>query len=158
MLHEEVDAVFFERDGVGVGLGDALDDLEVEHVELKSSRRALVGSDLAGDDDAGFLSEAFQGFEDGGRDALDVGYALDGAGTVAKDWKEQLAAFAQVVEPSAQDDGLAGVLGDGGDSGHWRRLRCGSHLRWGRRRLRANSGFRGGGYGFFGHELPWWPE
>jgi hypothetical protein len=59
MLHEEVDAVLLGGDGVGVGFGDALDDLEAFNVELVASRRALVGADFAGVDDAGFLGEAF---------------------------------------------------------------------------------------------------
>ncbi len=52
VLHEEVDAVLLEGDGVGVGLGDALDDLDVFDVELEAAGGALVGADLAGDDDA----------------------------------------------------------------------------------------------------------
>ena len=43
--------------------------------------------------------------------------ALDGAGAVAKDGEQQLAARAQVVEPAAQGDGLAFVLAEGGDGG-----------------------------------------
>ena len=125
MLHEEVDAVLLESDGVGVGLGDALDDLEVFNVELVAAGGALVGADFAGDDDAGFLGEAFEGLEDLGGDALDVGHALDGAGAVAKDGEEQLAALAEVVEPSAEGDGLAFMLADGGDGGDLRNLRCG---------------------------------
>src|ERR1017187_10493007 len=122
VLHEEVDTVLLERDGVGVGLGHALHDCEVFDVELKSSRRALVGADVPSEDDRGLLGEAFERGEDFGGDALDVGYALDGAGTVAKDGEEQLAALAQVVEPSAEGDGLAFMLAESGD---------GSHLRWG---------------------------
>ena len=133
VLHQEVDAVLLERDGVGIGLGHALDDLEVFDVELISARRALVGAHLAGDNDARLLREAFECLEDFGRNALDVGYALDGAGAVAKDGKEQLAALAQVVEPSAQGDGLAFMLAEGGDGGD----------RWRRRRLRARSGWDG---------------
>ena len=38
VLHEEVDAVLLEGDGVGVGLGDALNDLEVFDIELDSRR------------------------------------------------------------------------------------------------------------------------
>src|ERR1017187_7709860 len=94
VLHEEVDTVLLERDGIGVGLGDALHHLEVFDVELKSSRRALVGADVPSDDDRGLLGEALEGGEDFGGNALDVGYALDGAGTVAKDGEEELAAFA----------------------------------------------------------------
>ena len=51
MLHQEVDAVLLERDGVGVGLGDALDDLDVFDIELEAAGRALVGANFAGDDD-----------------------------------------------------------------------------------------------------------
>ena len=101
MLHEEVDAMLLEGDGVGVGLGNALDDLDVFDVEFEAAGGALVGADLAGDDDAGLLRQALERFEDRGRDALDVGHALYGAGAVAKDGKEQLAALARVVEPSA---------------------------------------------------------
>ena len=67
VLHEEVDAVLLEGDGVGVGLGDALDDLQVFDVEFEAAGSALVGADLAGDDDAGLLGEAFEGLEDLGR-------------------------------------------------------------------------------------------
>ena len=66
MLHEEVDAVLLEGDGVGVGLGDALDDLDVFDVELEAAGGALVGADFAGDDDAGLLGQAFECFEDRG--------------------------------------------------------------------------------------------
>ncbi len=64
MLHEEVDAVLLEGDGVGVGLGDALDDFDVFHVELKAAGSALVGADLAGDDDRRLLGKAFERIED----------------------------------------------------------------------------------------------
>jgi hypothetical protein len=70
VLHEEVDAVLLEGDGVGVGFGDALDDLNVFDVELEAAGRALVGANAAGDDDAGLLGEAFEGVEDGGRTLL----------------------------------------------------------------------------------------
>jgi hypothetical protein len=118
VLHEEVDAMLLEGDGVGIGLGDALDDLEIEDIELISARRPLVGTDFAGDDDARLLGEAFQGIEDGGRNALYVGDALDGAGAVAKDGEEELAALAEVVEPAAECDGLAFMLAEGGDGGY----------------------------------------
>jgi hypothetical protein len=64
VLHEEVDAVLLEGDGVGVGLGDALDDFEVFDVELEAAGGALVGADFAGDDDAGLLGEALERLED----------------------------------------------------------------------------------------------
>jgi hypothetical protein len=130
MLHEEVDAVLLGSDGIGVGLGDSLDNLKAFHVELISSRCSLVGADSSGDDDRGLLGEAFEGLENLRGDALYVGHALDGAGAVAKDGKEELAALAEVVEPAAEGDGLAFMLADGGDSSDW------------------------GWDGFFGHRVP----
>ncbi len=118
VLHEEVDTVFFERDGVGVGLRNTLDDLHIFDVEFESAGRALVGADFARDNDRRLLSEAFERFEDGRGNALHVGYALNRTGAVAKDGKEQFAALAQVVKPSAQGDRLAFVLAQGGDGGY----------------------------------------
>src|SRR5208337_984322 len=57
MLHEEIDAMLLERDGIRVGLGDALDDLEVFDIELVTAGGALVGADFAGDDDARLLGQ-----------------------------------------------------------------------------------------------------
>ena len=68
----------------------------------------------------GLLREAFERLEDLRRNALDVGHALHRAGAVAKDGKQQLAALARVVEPSAKGDGLAFVLAEGGDGGDGR--------------------------------------
>ena len=112
VLLQEVDAVLLERDGVGVGLGHALHDLDVFHVELEAARRALVRTHFPGDDHRRFLGQAFERCEDFRRNALDMRHALDRSGAVAKDGKQQLAAFAQVVEPAAQGDGLAFVLAD----------------------------------------------
>src|ERR1035437_7579539 len=130
MLHEEVDAVLLGSDGVGVGLGDTLDDLEAFNVEFEAAGSALVGTDFAADDDAGFLGEALEGLENFRGDAFYVGHALDGAGAVAKDGEKELAALAKVVEPTAEGDGLAFMLADGGDGGH---------RRWGGRYLRGRS-------------------
>ncbi len=117
VLHEEVDAVLLGGDGVGVGLGDALDDFDVFDVELEAAGGALVGADFAGDDEAGFLGQAFEGGEDFRGDGFDVGYALDRAGAVAEDGEDELAGFAGVVEPSAEGDGLVFVLAEGGYGG-----------------------------------------
>jgi len=104
--------VFFGSDGVGSGLGHALHDLDVRDVEFITSGGALIGADLAFDDDAGFLGESFDGVENLGRDGVLRDYALDNAGAVAKLGEEELAAFAEIVEPSADGDGLAFVLAD----------------------------------------------
>src|SRR5580658_5101582 len=118
VLHQEIDAVFFGSDGVGSGLGHALHDLDVRDVELITAGGALIGADLAFDDDAGFLGEAFDGVENFGRDGVLRDYTLDDAGAVAKLREQELAAFAEVVEPSADGDGLAFVLADSCDGAY----------------------------------------
>ena len=120
VLHEEVDTVLFESDGVGVRLGNTLDDLHIFDIEFEAAGSALVGADFARDNDGRFLSEAFERLEDGRGNALYVRYALNCAGAVAKDGEEQLAALAQVVKPSAEGDRLAFVLAKGGDGGYGR--------------------------------------
>ena len=69
MLHEEVDAVILEADRVGIGLGNALHHFDVLHIQLKAARGALIGADLAGDDDAGLLGQALEGLKHFRRDA-----------------------------------------------------------------------------------------
>jgi hypothetical protein len=117
MLHEEVDAVLFGRDGEGCGLGDEVDDLDVRHVELEAGGGAGVGADSASDDDGGLLGEGLDAVEDLGWDGGTGDDALDGAGAVAEDGEEELAALAHVVEPAAEGDRLADVVGERGDGG-----------------------------------------
>ena len=64
MLHQEIDAVLLERDGVGIGLGNALHDLETLDVQFKAAGGALVGADLAGDDDARLLGQPLERLKD----------------------------------------------------------------------------------------------
>ena len=104
--------MFFGSDGIGIAFGHALHDLDVRDVEFIAAGSALIGADLAFDDDAGFLGEALDGVEDFGRDGVLRDYSLDDAGAVAKLREKKLAAFAEVVEPSANGDGLAFVLAD----------------------------------------------
>ena len=117
VLHEEVDAGFFELDGEGCFFGDLLDDGDAFDVELVAGGSAGVGADFAGDGEARFEGEILQGLEDFFGDGGFGDDALDGAGAVAEDGEEQLARGAEVVEPSAEGDGLAFVLGEGGDCG-----------------------------------------
>ena len=112
MLHQVLDAVFFGSDGIGICFRDALHDLDIRDIELIAAGGALIGANFAFHDDARFLGEAFDGIENFGRNGILRHYALDDAGAVAKLGEKQLAAFAQVVEPSADDDGLAFVLAD----------------------------------------------
>ncbi len=118
MLHEELGAMLFGRDGVRIGLGHALDNLNVDHVEFVAAGRALIGADFALDDHARLLGEGLDGFEHFGRDRVFRHHALNDARAVAKLREQKLAALAQVIEPAAQRDGLAVVLSDFCDSTH----------------------------------------
>ncbi len=103
--------------GNGVVVGDSLEDLDVFDVELEAGGGAAVGADFAGDDEAGFEGEVFEGVEDFFGDGGFGDDALDGAGAVAEDGEEELARGAEVVEPAAEGDGLAFVGGKRGDRG-----------------------------------------
>jgi hypothetical protein len=115
VLHEEVDAGFFELDGEGSFDGDFLDDVDVFDVELEARGGAGVGADFSGDGEGGLEGEVFESLEDFFGDGGLGDDALDGAGTVAEDGEEKLAGGAEVVEPAAEGDGLAFVLSEGGD-------------------------------------------
>jgi hypothetical protein len=139
MLHEEVDAVLFEGNRVGIGLGDALDHLEAFDIKLKATWGTLIRADLAGNNDAGLLREALEGFKNFGGHALYVGHALEGAGAVSKDGEKELATFAKVVKPTAESNRLPFMLAKSGDSGNRGCIRS------------------VGGCDFFRHKLPQWP-
>src|SRR6266436_5176720 len=104
--------MFFGSDGVGSRFGHTLHDLDVRDIEFIAAGSALIGADFTFDNDAGFLGESFDGIENFWRDGVLRDYALDDAGAVAKLGEEELAAFAEVVEPSADGDGLAFVSAD----------------------------------------------
>ena len=104
--------MLFGRDRVGIGFRHALQDLNVGDIEFVAAGGALIGANFAFDDDAGFLGETFDRVEDFGRDGVFRNYALDDAAAVAELREEKFAAFAEVVEPSANGDGLAFVFAD----------------------------------------------
>src|SRR5580704_15232271 len=112
MFHQEINTVFFGSDGIRVSFRDALQDLDARNVKLVAARGAFIGAHLALDDDAGFLSEAFDGLEDFGRDGILRHHSLNNAGAVTKLREEELAALSKVVKPSADGNGLAFVLAD----------------------------------------------
>src|SRR5258706_825344 len=110
--------MFFGSDGIWSRLGNALHDLDVRHVEFIAAGSALISADFALDDDAGFLGESFDSVEDFGRDGVLRDYTLDNARAVAKLREQELAAFSEIVKPSADGDGLAFVFAyfcDGAD-------------------------------------------
>src|SRR5271157_5362116 len=125
LVEKEVYAVLFELDGEGRGLGNFLDDVDFADADFVAAGGALLGADFAGDNDAGFLGETFEGLERFGI-FFQGADALNDAGTVAKDRKEELAGFAEVVEPAANGDFLAVVLACvfNGDDGHGEVLWC----------------------------------
>ena len=101
--------------GYGSRLGNALHHLKALHVQLVASRSALVGTHFAGHNHARLLGQPLQRLKDLGGHALYVRHALHGPGAVAKDGKQQLAALAQVIEPSAQGNRLAYMLAQRSD-------------------------------------------
>ncbi len=103
--------------GKGVSSGMRWRTSRLFDVELVAAGGAGVGADLAGDGEGGFEGEIFQGLEDGFGDGGLGDDALDGSGAVAEDGEEELAGGAEVVEPAAEGDGLAFVVGEGGDGG-----------------------------------------
>src|ERR1035441_2360702 len=86
--------------------------LDVRDVEFIAAGGALIGAHSSFHDDAGFLGEAFDGVEDFRRNGIFRHYTLNDAGAVAKLGKEELATFAEIVEPSPDGDGLAFVGAD----------------------------------------------
>ena len=112
VLHQEIDAVLFQRDGIGIVLRNALDHLHIGDVQFVAAGSALVGANLAFNNHARFLGQAFDGIEDFGGDRILGHDALNHAGAIAKLREQQLPALAQVVEPAANGDALALVLAD----------------------------------------------
>ena len=116
------------------------------HVELEAGGGALVGADVAGDDERGLEREVLEGLEDLLGDGGFGDDALDGAGAVAEDGEEELAGGAQVVEPAAEGDGLANVLtkvSDGDDGSGYCDVGHGVKFTG----LRTHNGNRAGGLG-----------
>ena len=109
MVEQEIDAVLFELDGVGSGLVNFLQDFDFGDADFVAAGGALLGANFSGDDDAGFLREAFQRGEGVGA-FFERNDALNNAGAVAENREEQLAGFALIVEPAADGDFLRVVF------------------------------------------------
>ena len=112
VLHQEFDAMLFQRNRERIVLRHALQHLHVRNVEFVSAGRALVGAHFAFDDHARFLRQALDRVEYFGGHRVLWNHSLNHAAAVAKNGEEKLSAFAQVVEPAANGDGLAVVLAD----------------------------------------------
>ena len=117
MLHQKIRAVLFRRDGIRRLLINQLHDFQIFNIQLIAARGPLVRTDFAAHDDRAFLRQRLDARENFFRHAGFMRDTLDGAGAIAKNRKDKLAGFAQVVEPSAQGDGLAVVLANRGNRG-----------------------------------------
>ena len=58
VLHQEFDAVLFQRDRIRIVLRNALHHLNARYIQFISAGGALVGANFAFDDYAGFLRQA----------------------------------------------------------------------------------------------------
>ena len=63
VVEQEIDAVLFELNRIGLGFRDALHDFDVRDADFEAAGRARLGANLAGDDDARFLRQPAQRFE-----------------------------------------------------------------------------------------------
>src|SRR5215469_7278280 len=100
VLHQEVDAMLFERNRIGLVIRYTLNDLDAFDLHLVAAGSTLVGANLSADDHAGFLGQALNRLPDLRRDLGPHDHALNQAGSVTEDGEQQLAALSQVVEPA----------------------------------------------------------
>src|ERR1700704_100036 len=108
MIHQELGAVFFWRDGIIV---DFLKHLSIHDIDLITTRRPLVGAHLAADLNSRFLAQRFQLFPQLRRNRILQNHALHNTAAVAQLWKQNLAARTQVVNPTLERYLLANVMG-----------------------------------------------
>jgi hypothetical protein len=114
VVEQVVGAVLLGRDRVAV---DGLQHLAVRHADLVPTGRALVRLHLADEHQARLLAGVADGLEQLRGHVLLEQHALRHAGTVAQLDEVQLALGGLVVDPAAQLDRLADVLGEVFDSG-----------------------------------------
>src|SRR5204863_3693681 len=107
MLHQEIDAMLFEGNRIRIVVRHALDELNVRYIKLVAAGSTLIPADFALDYDTGFLCETFYCVENLRRNCALRNYALDHATSVTEYREKKFAAFAEIVEPAADGDGLA---------------------------------------------------
>ncbi len=107
MLHQKIHAMLFQRNRKRSIFGHAMHKFDIFHIQLKAARSTFVGAHLAAHHHARLLGQHLDALEDLRRHGGFRHNALHRSGAIAKNWKQQLAAFAQVVKPAAQRDGLA---------------------------------------------------
>ena len=76
VFHQELDSVLFQRNGIRLAVGHALHHFRLRHIQLVAAGSALIGADLAGDDDARFLRKIFYLLKDFQRHGVFCDHAL----------------------------------------------------------------------------------
>src|SRR5947207_12873245 len=120
MLHQELDAMLFQRDRKRIILRHALKNLHIVDVELVAAGCPFIGTHSAGNNNRRFLSEVLDAFKHFGCNRSFGDDALNESAAVTEDREEQLAALAQVVQPPAYGDALPFACSDLGDGGYGR--------------------------------------
>src|SRR5208337_3796936 len=127
MVHQELDAVLFEGDGIRVLDWDQLLDLEVGHIQLEAARSTFVRAHLAADSQRRFLGQVAYPLKELRRNGALHHHTLNQARAVAEERKQKLAALSQVIEPPLDKNFLANVIRyasnlNRGNQGHFPRL------------------------------------
>src|SRR5208283_2896732 len=122
MIHQEVNAVIFGRNRVWMLLGNVLQDAGAFHIQLVSTRSALLRPHFAANDDRTLLRESLQCFEDLFGELALHGNTLDHAAAIANNREDNLSGFAQIVEPARNLHSLSNVPAGIGDADSTHRL------------------------------------
>ena len=128
VLHQEVDTMLLQRDREWRLLRHPLPHLYCLHVQFVPAGRAFVGAHSAAHRHARLLRQPFYRLENLGRHCGFRHNALNRPCAVAKDREQQLAAFAQIVEPSPQRYQLPVKAADPRDRGQRRIIRHRANL------------------------------
>src|SRR5258708_5336646 len=118
VVHQKIDAMLFQGYRKRIILRHSLQDLHARYVQLVTAGRAFIGPHLAFYNHAGFLRQTLDGIKHFRRNRILRHNSLNGSTAIAKNGKQQLAAFAQVVQPSADSDRLTFVLTDFSNCGY----------------------------------------
>ncbi len=110
MVHQELDAVLFEGDGIRVLDRDQLLDLEVGHIQFEAARSTFIRAHLAGDSQRRFLGQNAYPLKELRRNRALHHHTLNQARAVAEERKQKLAALSQVIEPPLDKNFLANVI------------------------------------------------
>src|SRR5579864_5174595 len=119
VLHQEVNAMLFLRDRKRIIFRDTLQDFHIAYIQLVAARGTLVRAYFAGNYHARFVSKVLERVKNFRRHLVLRHNALNHAGAIAKDGKDELAAFALVVQPAPNGNGLAVMPANIRDGGYW---------------------------------------